>query len=296
MSGPVASVLMGGPDGERAVSIASGTAFAAALRSAGWTVREIVIDVPDQQGLAGLPGDVLVPVLHGPWGEGGPLQRLLEADGRPFVGAGSDAAACCMDKHALKTLASRIGIDTPPWTVLTECSRVRIEPPLVVKPVAEGSSLGLAMCRTEAEAAVAASALIAARGAALVERRVHGRELTVGMVDGAPMPIVEIIPATPFYDYDAKYVRDDTRYVVQPEDLSPAVLGDLQDRASRLCHAAHVTALARVDFMLDDTRPWMLEVNTMPGFTDHSLLPMAAKAAGWPMPRLCDRLVRAALR
>ena len=295
MNGPAVTVLMGCPDGERPVSIGSGTAVAAALRDAEWTVHEIVIDRPDQDDVAQLPGDILVPVLHGPWGEGGPLQRLLEADGRPFVGAGSNAAARCMDKHALKTLASSLGIETPPWTVLTEPCELAIEPPLVVKPVAEGSSLGLTMCHSEAEARDAASALIAARGAALVEQRIHGRELTVGVVDGEALPIVEIAPVTAFYDYEAKYVRDDTSYVVDP-DLPDRAQIDLAERSLRLCEAAGVSSLARVDFLLDERGPWMLEVNTMPGFTSHSLLPMAAQAAGLPMASLWDRLVRAVMR
>ncbi|MDP7028782.1 MAG: D-alanine--D-alanine ligase [Phycisphaerales bacterium] len=294
MSAPIVSVLMGGPDGEREVSIASGTAVAAALREAGWHVHDVVIDQPDQEAITRLPGDVLVPVLHGPWGEGGPLQRLLTADGRPFVGAGPEAAALCMDKHTLKTLAADIGIETPPWTVLTEARAVSIDPPVVVKPVAEGSSLGLSMCHSESDTAAAVDALIRLRGAAMVEKRVDGRELTVGVVDGVALPVIEISPATPFYDYDAKYLRDDTTYTVDPQ-LSDSLRAGLAERSLRLCQAADVTDLARVDFVLDQHGPWMLEVNTMPGFTSHSLLPMAAAAAGWSLAALCDRLVRAAL-
>jgi D-alanine-D-alanine ligase len=122
-----------------------------------------------------------------------------------------------------------------------------------------------------------------------------GREITVGVLDGTALPIIEIVPATTFYDYAAKYQRDDTRYVLDP-DLPPKRSRCIQDAATTLCEVLGVGQLARVDFLLDNDDVWLLEVNTMPGFTSHSLLPMAAKAAGRPMSVLCEQLVLTAVR
>lgn len=295
MTSPLVTVLMGGPDGERPVSIESGHAVAAALIDAGWRVESLVIDKPDAAMIRSIPGDVFFPVLHGPWGEGGPLQELLSQDGRPFVGAGARAAAICMDKAAVKSIAESHGVSTPPWSLRTDCTPIPLEPPVVVKPNAEGSSLSLSLCNTTEEAAAAVAELIASRGCALVERMISGRELTVGVLDGTALPIIEIVPAATFYDYAAKYQRDDTRYVVDP-DLPPTRSRHIQDAATTLCEVLGVGQLARVDFLLDTDDAWLLEVNTMPGFTSHSLLPMAAKAAGRSMSALCEQLVLTAVR
>lgn len=307
MSRTTVLVLGGGPDAERAVSLDSASSVATALRDAGFTVHHETIDCPSLDDLRAMPGDAVFPVLHGAWGEGGPLQDMLHADGRPYVGCGPRAARVAMDKLATKLIAGRLGIPTPDAVALNVRDAVcPLGLPVVVKPVHEGSSVGLRLCRDEA---AWAAALDDARHEAqaspgrvcMAERFVHGRELTVGLIARNPggslsaLPIIEIVPAAGPYDYSAKYERDDTQYRVSP-DLPAGIADRVSRDAERLAAALGVRHLARVDFLLDtDDRPWLLEINTMPGFTSHSLLPMAARAAGLDMPALCGSLVKAAL-
>lgn len=303
---PSVLVLAGGPDDERPVSLQSAGAVAEALREAGAAVHYVTIERPTRSELASLPGDVVFPVLHGSFGEGGPLQDLLVADGRPFVGSGPVAARLAMDKMATKLIASGAGIATKAACVLHAADPVAPLPmPVVVKPVHDGSSVGLYLCNDDDEwtrAHAAASADIAARPGRvyMVEPMVRGRELTVGLLtrDGrlSALPLVEIAPVGGVYDYAAKYDRDDTRYVVDP--VVPAGVAErCRDAAVLLAGAIGVRHLGRADFLLDtDGEPWLLEVNTMPGFTGHSLLPMAARASGMEMPALCAHLVETARR
>lgn len=286
------TVLMGGPDAEREVSIASGTAVAEALRSAGSHVEVLCIDQPALDDLEAISSDVVFPVLHGPWGEGGPLQRLLESCGHAFVGSGSAAAALCMDKAATKRVACDMGIPTPNWAVVTSPPSP-LEPPVVVKPVDDGSSVALSFCQSAIEADHAVASLIGARGRAMVEQRVRGREMTAGVLEGCALPLIEVRPFQGVYDYAAKYERDDTAYITDP-DVDDRHREAMQSQAVSLTERLGVRDLARVDFILDDDTPWMLEVNTMPGFTAQSLLPKAASARGWDLPALCDRLVTVA--
>jgi len=290
-------VLAGGPDSEREVSLASAAAVATALRAAGYSVSERTIDRVTLDELRDMPGDVVAPILHGPFGEGGPLQELLAQDGRPFIGAREHAARLAMDKVASKMLAATLGASVTPAAVFDPADPACPLPlPVAVKPVKEGSTIGLFICKTSEEWD-AAHAAIAARGRpAMVEPLLSGREITVGIVEGEALPVVEIIPAGGLYDYEAKYQRDDTRYLVSPE-LPPGVAERVARDALNLARAIGCESLSRADFILaPDATPWLLEINTMPGFTDHSLVPMAARAAGMEMPALCARLVEESLR
>lgn len=296
-------VLAGGPDAEREVSLKSARAVADALVSLkAFAVHYEVIDRLTLEGLKALPGDVVVPMLHGAWGEGGPLQELLEADGRPFVGCGPRAARWAMDKVAIKLWAQKLGIATAESCVFNPRDHASpIDPPLVLKPVHDGSSVGLHIVK---DADAWKRARDAAEGdqrahpgrAYLVERYVAGRELTVGILDDRALPVIEIIPAVGPYDYDAKYIRGDTRYVVDPE-LPPGVATQIQRDAERLFATIGARHLSRVDFLLDRAgKSWLLEINTLPGFTSHSLVPKAAAHIGLAMPQLCQRLIELAVR
>lgn len=292
---PSVLVLAGGPDAEREVSLESARAVAAALREAGFSVCERTIDRPALDEIRAMPGDVVFPALHGPFGEGGPLQDLLEADGRPFVGARSRPARLAMDKIATKTLAGTLGLAVTPSAVFNPDDRVCPLPlPVVVKPVREGSTIGLHLCRSDADFAGAHRATRAAGRLAMIEPLIRGRELTVGVLGGEPLPVVEIRPAGGLYDYAAKYERDDTAYLVGPP--LPSGVGErVRSQAAQLAGAIGAADLARVDFIMDEGgAPWLLELNTMPGFTSHSLVPMAARAIGLDMPDLCAQLVRMA--
>jgi D-alanine-D-alanine ligase len=290
-------VLMGGPDAEREVSLVSGRAVAQALRDSGrFDVIERVVDTPTSEQLAGFGGDVVFPVLHGPWGEGGRLQERLEPLGLPYVGSRPPAATLAMHKLATKHIVSAADVRTPCAQRLEAGDACDLDPPLVLKPIDDGSSVDLYICRTARQVTAARDRLHAARGAVMAEPYVAGREITAGIVGDDVLPLIEIVPsdAVEFYDYDAKYLRNDTQYVIDP---------DLPGDFAQQCRRAAMTSfrrvgcrdLARVDFIVGEDGPWFLEINTMPGFTSHSLVPMAAAAVGVSLPALCAKLVDAAL-
>lgn len=293
---PSVLVLMGGPDAERPVSIMSGTGVAAALRESGkFDVIERTIDKPTAQELAAMPGEVIFPVLHGHWGEGGPLQQLLEAIGRPFVGCGSHASAFAMDKMRTKQYVESQGVRTPKAAEIGPHDHCPVDPPVVVKPVDDGSSVDIRICRTPIELAEARKQLHPRRRRLMVEQYIAGREMTVGIIHGELLPAIEIMPTVSFYDYDAKYDRDDTRYVVGP-DIPDTLLDEMNRDSMIAWEGLGCRDLARVDFRVDaEGRSWFLEINTMPGFTSHSLVPMAAAKHGWSMPALCAKLVEHAM-
>ncbi len=312
-------VLGGGPDSEREVSLKSAHFIAQALRDSGRfaNVHNQTIDRLTSDELRKLPGDVIFPALHGGWGEGGPLQDLLEADGRPFVGSMSRAARHAMDKIATKFTARSLGIPTPEVRILDVRDGVCPLPfPVIIKPVHEGSTVGLFVCKTPQDWSWSCAMIAEQRSVAGVERvymvepciqRPGGkkaRELTVGVIDGQPLPVIEITPATELYGYEEKYTRNDTAYVVAPA-LPPGVTQRIQAHTAELAKAMGIRHLARADFMLDADNDgpsastctaWFLEINTLPGFTDHSLVPMAARHIGLPMPDLCGKLIDLALR
>ncbi|MEX0775046.1 MAG: ATP-grasp domain-containing protein [Phycisphaeraceae bacterium] len=337
-------VLAGGPDRERAVSEASGAQIARALQDIGHEVRLRDILPDDLSALdefARWRGQVIFPILHGAWGEGGPLQRILDQRGLCYVGCRAPAAELCMDKAATKAVLARHGLPTPASEVLSRGQKPTLAPPLVIKPLADGSSIDVVICRSAAQLDTALADVMTRNDRVLIEQFIQGKELTVGVIGvgdqggidsrGHPrcptcgydlhgndtgicpecgavvdvgddpqrmmsLPPIQIIPATEFYDYEAKYVRDDTQYLFD-FGASPAVMAELGRLARETCRVLGVRHLCRVDLFLDaGDRPWIIEVNTLPGFTTHSLLPKAAARAGAPMHVLVDRLVRLALR
>jgi len=295
-AGPEVLLLSGGPDAERRISLDGARSVEAALREAGRSVHHEVIDTPSLKELRALPGEVIFPLLHGAWGEGGPMQDLLERDGRPFVGSGAAGARLAMDKVATKCAAQALGLPATETRIFhprDEASPLAF--PVVVKPVHEGSTVGLWVCADE-DAWRAAHAASAASGRpCMVEPYIAGRELTVGVLDGRALPLIEIVPAPGLYDFQAKYERDDTRYLLGP-DLPRAVREHLPRWSLALAERCDALDIARVDWRLDESgRPWLLEINTMPGFTGHSLVPMAAASPAGGSLSLID-LIETLLR
>ena len=291
---------MGGPDAEREVSINSGTEVANALRQTNrFSVVDRVIDQPNLNEVLSIasaaPAEVVFPVLHGHWGEGGPLQELLEKVGLPYIGAKPQAARRAMDKLITKSLLSN-EVPTPPSRQLMPGDACDLQPPIVLKPVDDGSSVDLRICRTKAEIDKARTHLHAKRGRLMAEQYIQGREITVGILCGEALPIIEIIPSkeVEFYDYEAKYNRDDTRYAINPK-LPTGVAEKSTQMALTAFTRLGCRDIGRVDIMVDERGPWFLEINTMPGFTTHSLVPMAARSIGLEMPALCAKLVDTAL-
>ena len=299
-------VLAGGPGRERPVSQAGGVQVAQALRDAGYEVMERDILPEDLSALDEFEqwgGDVIFPVLHGLWGEGGGLQRILSDRDLIYVGSGPGSASLCINKHLTKLTVTEHGVATPEAELLLEGQSRTLEAPVVIKAVEEGSTFGLAICKTEEEANKAAKELSKDFPRLLVERYIPGKELTVGVIHSddptspgpVALPAIHIVPAGECYDYDAKYERDDTQYLFDI-DVPDETLKQISDWALTAYRVLGVHHLCRVDFMIDQfNRPWFIEANTMPGFTTHSLLPMAAARSGLNLSQLTNRLVRLAL-
>ena len=299
-------VLAGGPDQEREVSLMSGEQVARSLEKAGHDVVVRDIGPRDESAIDAYKewgGDVIFPVLHGKWGEGGSLQMLLEKHQVRFVGCNALAARLCMDKQQTKCLLEEKGIPTPRFEVVRAVDETTLKGELVVKAIDEGSSIDLYICRTQHELEEARHLLHKKHERLMVEEFIDGRELTVSVIvkekshfDYEVLPVLEIKPATEFYDYQAKYIRDDTEYSFDT-GFSESLTAKIQELARQTHVELGARHLSRVDFMLSkDEQPFVLEVNTMPGCTTHSLLPMAAREAGIPMPELVDRLVCAAMQ
>ena len=287
------TVLSGGPGPEHEVSLIGGRAVAAALREAGHDVYAADISPAD---LAALdhPADVIFPVLHGTFGEDGALQEILEQRGLPFVGSGSAASRLGMDKAESKRLWKAAGLPTPAWRVIAE--RESPAAPCVVKSVDGGSSIDVHLCRTADEAAGAVEMLLAKHGRALVEQFIEGTEITVGILNNAPLPPIRIDAKGGWFDYESKYSAGGAEHRFDL-NLPQAVIEDVSGLAIEAHRALGCRDLSRVDFIVDrEHQPFLLEINTIPGFTPRSLLPDAAAKAGVNFVRLCDQLVRNAAR
>lgn len=297
------AVLAGGPSRERAVSLASGAAVARALREAGMQVHEI--DVTETS-LPPLPPDteVVFPALHGTFGEDGHCQQLLEEAGLPYVGSGPEASALIMDKWRTKAALVEAGVPVPHAVCVSAPDTPmpgELSGRIVVKPRSQGSSVGMT-CLEELTADAWGAAVAAALDCdvcALAEEYVAGTEMTVALLDGTPLPAVEILPPDGrLYDYDAKYEyrQGHTQYNCPPQRLSKETVASARDHAMRAWEALGARHLLRVDFRVTpEGQPLVLEANSLPGFTATSLMPKAAAQAGIGFAELCARLVRLAL-
>jgi D-alanine-D-alanine ligase len=285
-------VLMGGPSAEREVSLKSGAAVARGLREAGYAVVEIVL--PGSE--VAIPNDVeaVFIALHGTFGEDGTLQALLAEQGVPYTGSHAEASRTAFDKVATKHVLEQEGIPTPRYQVLRNGDPRALDLPVVVKPALQGSSIGLHCVMEERQWAPAVADACSYDGDVLVEAYIEGAELTVGVVGDAVLPVVEIRAPGGHYDYEAKYLSGTTEYLV------PAPISEEQAEACSTWAAAAFQALGchglgRVDFrMAPDGELYVLEVNTIPGFTETSLLPKAAQAAGISFSNLCGRIMETA--
>lgn len=290
-------VLFGGKSGEREVSIKSGSAVLAALQRQG--VSAHAFD-PAERPLHDLESfDVAMINLHGRFGEDGAMQGALELLGIPYTGSGVMASAIGMDKWRTKMVWSAAGVSTPAFELVTANSDfVAIEKklglPLFVKPANEGSSIGIS--KVKQVGGLKAAYELAAKSDPLViaEQFVGGGEYTVGILGDRALPIVRIVPKNEFYDFEAKYLRDDTEYLC-PCGLSAEKEAQIQQEALQAFNAIGCSGWGRVDFLMDDAgNHYFLEVNTSPGMTDHSLVPMAAKAAGISFDDLVIRILELA--
>ncbi len=292
------TVLTGGPSSEREVSLKSGQAVANALRGLGHQVTASDITPEDLHALD-IPADLVFIALHGAFGEDGRIQRLLDERGLRYTGSGAEASALAMDKVASKCRFVECEVPTPRFDVVTpervEKAAAMWPVPAVIKPVGEGSSIDIRIVHSRAELGSSLAELTGRYGRCLLEQYIVGPELTVGVLGEQALPVIEIRTTREFYDYQAKYIDNDTQYLFEV-DLPAAVLEEVQ----RLSVAAHQSLgcrhFSRVDWMIDaaTNQPYALEINTIPGFTDHSLLPKAAARAGLGFPELCRRILELA--
>jgi D-alanine-D-alanine ligase len=298
------AVLRGGKSAEREVSLMSGTQVEKALRKRGHDVTGVDVDLNTWDVLRDGAFECVFNALHGRLGEDGTVQGMLELLGLPYTGSGVLASALCMDKVRANTMMAAAGLDIPPFEEveitdgiagdLVERLVATYGLPLVVKPVREGSTIGLTIAKDVDQAA--SGLVLAGRydRRVLVQQFATGIEITVGVLatpDVQVLPILEIVSDNPVYDYDAKYTAGKSHHII-PARISEVAQRESAESARRAFLELGCAGMARVDIIVDaDGTPWVLEVNTVPGLTELSLLPDAARAAGIAFDELCQRLV-----
>jgi len=293
------TVLMGGTSFEREISLDSGQAVVEALQEAGHVVTacDLIEDkLPEID-----PSNLVFPVMHGPFGEDGQLQKLLEDSGFDFVGCGSRCSELLMNKVLTAEIANRHGVLIPKTVVVTQENRdfpSSFKFPVIVKPATQGSSIGLSVVHALEEWDAALALALKTDAEAVVQEFIEGIEVAVGVVLDEVLPVVEIIPAGEVFDFDAKYVYSagKTVYNCPPKSLTLSQQESVQSVARSCFELFGCRDLSRMDFMISGSDAYFIEGNTIPGFTANSLLPKSAAIAGISFPELCDRLVQSAFQ
>lgn len=286
------TVLKGGPGSEREVSLRSGASVAAALRSAGARVEEVEVigtevRVPDGT-------ELVFNLIHGTFGEDGGLQAVLGDLGIPYTGEGEEESRIAFDKILTKKALQRAGVPTPRFEILHAGEMPSIPLPIVIKAPRQGSSVGVHLIHESSGIAPALADCLLHGEEILVEELVIGRELTVGVLGDQLLPVVEIKPNDGFYDYTNKYTKGATEYLV-PAPLTPDETDAVQAVALAAVRALGLCVYSRVDVLLTSEGPTVLEINTIPGMTETSLLPKAAAASGLDFVTLCCRIAALSL-
>jgi D-alanine-D-alanine ligase len=293
------AVLKGGPSSERAVSLATGAGIAKALRSLGADVSEV--DVAEANFV--LPNDTELAfiALHGTFGEDGQVQQILEDRGVAYTGEGVAESQLAFDKIRSKEKFREHGVATPEWEVICAGEQPRISLPFVIKPPRQGSTVGVHIVRQETEVERALREVAKFDDEFLVEEFIAGRELTIGILGDLALPVLEIIPKSGFYDFNDKYPflnpqgGGGARHVC-PAEIPSGLTSAVQDLSLRAHRSLGLKVYSRVDVMLSEqSEPFVLELNTIPGMTEASLLPDAAAVARITYPQLCVRIIELSL-
>lgn len=292
------AVLMGGTSAERDISLKSGRAVLDGLRGLGVDAHGIDVDRQILQTLLAGGYDRVFNVLHGRGGEDGVMQGVLELMGLPYTGTGVLGSALAMDKLRSKQIWLAAGLPTPPWrpvSSLADCHSAadQLGLPVMIKPQLEGSSIGITKV-DHREMLAEAFRQARAFGPVMAERYVAGNEYTISILQDTALPTIRLETPRVFYDYEAKYFSDQTLYHC-PAGLSAAEEDELQTLSLAAFGAVGAAGWGRVDLMIDEAGPWLIEVNTIPGMTDHSLVPMAARAAGLEFDELVLRILATSL-
>ena len=294
-------VLFGGASQEREVSIESGKAISAACKSLGHDV----VELDPKNGIDSLfsdiePLDLIFNGLHGGDGENGVIQGFLQSIGKKFTGSQNESSAICMDKRVSKALVHRKKILTPNWISIDKEEEIPmdhgIKYPLIVKPNDQGSTIGLTIVKNDKELKGAVNLARKFTSIVLVEAFVSGREITVTIIGNKAYPIVEIMPSNDLYDYECKYTKGMTTYLC-PADLTNELTLKIQNIALNIYKLLGCRHYSRVDFILDEVlTPWFLEVNTLPGMTETSLIPKSVHAAGMDFKMLIKTIIDESLK
>jgi D-alanine-D-alanine ligase len=287
------AVVYGGPSPEAEISRKSATGVISALKERGYEVFPLELDSSFLKKLEEIKPDKVFLVLHGCPGEDGTVQGLLEVMGFEYTGCNTQTSALCMDKDITKRVLKTYGIPVPAGeTYFSEAEVELLELPCVVKPARTGSSVGINVVKTEKSFWQAVKEAFSYDTKIIVEEYIEGKEVTVGVLNGKALPPIEIVTETGFYDYSAKYEKPTTKYIVPaplPERLKKRIL-NISEKVYRIleCRGA-----VRIDFRIDEKgRPFVLEVNTIPGMTERSLLPKAAQAMGMEFGELIERILK----
>lgn len=300
MFGKRIGVLLGGQSSERPISLKTGHAIFGALNRRGFNVVEIDVGPDVAQKLKAEGVEVAFLALHGPLGEDGSMQGLLEVMGIPYTGSGVMASAIAMDKRVTKELLRFHQVSTPAWTELTAADiaagrmSVDIEFPVVVKPVTEGSTVGIHIVPEPAQLEEALHDSQKYGDRLLIEQYISGREVTVGVLDGQVLPVIEIVPHSGFFDFAAKYTVGQTDYLL-PAPIGEELTARCQALAVATYKAVGCEGVARVDIRIrEDGQCFVLEINTIPGMTETSLIPKAARQVGMSFEEVCEKILAGA--
>ncbi len=293
------AVLMGGPSSERDVSINSGKAMFTACESLGYDT--ILIEFEDDI-LSHLDTlnrvDLVLIALHGGIGENGRIQGMFESLGIRYTGSDALSSAICMDKHISKLLAEDVGISTPKWKRIRKgktINKFEYALPCVIKPNSQGSTIGLTIVNEESNFDFAIKKAFEYDDEILIEQFIDGKEITVSIVGNEVLPIIEIKPSHDLYDYECKYTKGMTEYIC-PAELDEILTNKIQQTALEIYKLFKCRHYVRVDFRLDkNDQHWFLELNTLPGMTDTSLVPKAAAVRGNTFEQLVDSIIQQAL-
>lgn len=288
LQGKKVAVLMGGPGAEREVSLRSGAAVSRALAACGAIVSEVDVTGPDFALPEGV--ELAYNMIHGTFGEDGQIQSVLGSRGVPYTGEGVDGSRLAFDKILSKEKFDAAGVPTAKWHIVRRGGKPHFAPPYVVKAPRQGSSVGVHIVNDEAGLEAALEDCFRFGDEVLIEEFVKGRELTIGVLGDEALPIVEIVPNEGFYDYQHKYTKGASEYFV-PADLDPETTAAVQKTALAAVRALGLQVYSRTDILLTaDGRLAVLEINTIPGMTETSLLPKAAAVVGLDFPALCEKI------
>ncbi|NPA57680.1 MAG: D-alanine--D-alanine ligase [Aquificae bacterium] len=290
------ALVYGGQSSEREISIKSGKAVKGALERLGIPFKEFDPVEPEKfiREILSYQPDVVFNALHGRIGEDGTIQGFFELAGFRYTGSPVKASAVAMDKALTKEIVKGLGVPTPRWTTVSVDQMPEWELfPAVVKPNSEGSSIGVFIVNSPAELEKALSEAFQYDKTVLVEEFIDGREITVGLINGQPLEPIEIVVGEGFYDYHNKYFSDKTRYIVSPQ-MEKSLKEKLFSYSSAVYDRLGCRGAARVDFMVKGDIPYFLEINTIPGLTDHSLLPKAAEHSGISFDQLIQKIIEGA--